>query len=678
MPDTGQVTKDEGDLRVSAYPGDNMVLLAMSFADGTLNEAGKNLAGFAIFRTVQGKAEEALLNRLNFDTGVHKDTTPQQQKFTPTSEAPIQKFRWVDVPPDGFDAPITYRVVAKFFTGTSAAITDGQEASVTVEPPDLAHSKFRVAFTRGYASSQAYADKFHNADIRPPGPKDVTFDTKAFQPQYEWLGADARKDLFAFIDDCRQDKTAKVDVFAYDLDEPDVIAAICQMGKEGRLRAILDNASLHTKAGAGEIQAAKLIKAAAGDANVKQGKFARFQHNKVFIKRDANDNAQKVLYGSMNFSLRGLYVQANNVTVVDDLTTAGYFAAAFDNAFENDVKAPPFAKDKIAQAYNPISATNTAALPKAAVSLSPHTNSDISLKPVADAIRGAQSSVFYAVMEPTGGGKVLGSLREIAAEPTVFSYGTVETDNGLAVQNPNGQMGAVTGFAFLQQKVPPPFNQEWSGGAGKHIHHKFVVVDFNDKNPMVFAGSSNLAAGGEEANGDSLAMIEDPVVASLYGIEAVRLFDHYTFREHMKTATVVKPLSLWFPGKPDAPNPWWKPYYDKTSIKYRDRLLFADLPLPADLPTVKQPDWATIDALAEKAGKKKTGGAASKSSGTKTTSKKKIGKKKVAKKKSSKSLKKKTAKKKSTKKKAAKKKTSKKKAAEKTTKKKAKKKAKKR
>ena len=51
------------------------------------------------------------------------------------------------------------------------------------------------------------------------------------------------------------DKTAKVDVFAYDLDEPDVIAAICQMGKQGRLRAILDNASLHTKAGAAEIQA---------------------------------------------------------------------------------------------------------------------------------------------------------------------------------------------------------------------------------------------------------------------------------------------------------------------------------------------------------------------------------------------------------------------------------------
>jgi hypothetical protein len=51
------------------------------------------------------------------------------------------------------------------------------------------------------------------------------------------------------IADCEKDKEALVDVFAYDLDEPDVIAAICRMGKEGRLRAILDNAPLHTKSG---------------------------------------------------------------------------------------------------------------------------------------------------------------------------------------------------------------------------------------------------------------------------------------------------------------------------------------------------------------------------------------------------------------------------------------------
>ena len=75
-------------------------------------------------------------------------------------------------------------------------------------------------------------------------------------------------------------------MFAHDLDEPDVIAAICRFGKEGRLRAILDNAT-PPETDAVEITAAKMIKAAAGADKVRQGKFDRFQHNKVFIKRDA-------------------------------------------------------------------------------------------------------------------------------------------------------------------------------------------------------------------------------------------------------------------------------------------------------------------------------------------------------------------------------------------------------
>src|SRR5205085_8204216 len=140
------------------------------------------------------------------------------------------------------------------------------------------------------------------------------------------------------------------------------------------------------------------------------------------------------------------------------------------------------------------------------------------------------------------------SLRAIAANPTVFSYGTVQTDKGLQVQTPEGAMSEVTSFDFLKKKVPAPFSAEWNGGPGMTIHHKFVVVDFNGDNPTVFAGSSNLAAGGERANGDSLVMIEDSSIASLYAIEAVRLFDHYHFRHNMSQATEASPLTLWRPG----------------------------------------------------------------------------------------------------------------------------------
>ena len=52
------------------------------------------------------------------------------------------------------------------------------------------------------------------------------------------------------------------------------------------------------------------------------------------------------------------------------------------------------------------------------------------------------------------------SLRTIAAQPTVFSYGTVETNKGLAVQSPDGEMGIMTSFAALTKNVPEPFKKE--------------------------------------------------------------------------------------------------------------------------------------------------------------------------------------------------------------------------
>ena len=416
-----------------------------------------------------------------------------------------------------------------------------------------------------------------------------------------WLGAGARAQLFAFIDDCRNDKTCQVDVFAYDLDEPDVISAICEFGREKRVRAVLDNAKLHT-GNAVEVRAAELIKQAAGEDHVVQGHFSRFQHNKVFIKRDASGAAQRVLFGSMNFSVRGLYVQANNVIVADDPATAGYFAAAFDNAFANATSTAKFAKADISQQYQPISAAATPDLPKSKVALSPHASASISLGPAAARVQGATSSVLYAVMQPQGTGNLLATLQTIAAKPTVFSYGTVETAKGLAVQRGDGTMGEVADFAYLKSKVPYPFSLEYDPGPGIHVHDKFIIVDFNGESPAVFTGSSNLAEGGEQSNGDSLIMIEDRVFATVYAIEALKIFDHYSFRDKMKAATQAAPLNLWYPGKQGAPDPWWAPAYDEKDVKFRDRCLFANIALPPTLQSHKDADWSSI---AEPAG---TGG----------------------------------------------------------------------
>jgi len=263
--------------------------------------------------------------------------------------------------------------------------------------------------------------------------------------------------------------------------------------------------------------------------------------------------------------------------------------------------------------------------------------------------------VLFAIMELGGSGAVLQTIQKLHLSGKLFSYGMTQSDSGFTLYKP-GQPGALVPFAALVKQVPPPFNKEVTGGAGQVIHDKFIVLDFNGDNPIVFTGSSNLAEGGESQNGDNLLMISDPVVARIFAAEAVRLVDHYYFRAAMRTATTVKPLQLSQCGT--AKQTWWQRDYDPTNMRNVQRLLFAMGPsavttIPGG---VSDPSGAAASTAKKKAPAKKK--AAKKKSAKKTTPKAKKAAKskakpaKTAKKKPAKAAKKKStkpAKKKSTK-----------------------------
>jgi len=211
-------------------------------------------------------------------------------------------------------------------------------------------------------------------------------------------------------------------------------------------------------------------------------------------------------------------------------------------------------------------------VPPGRVAFSPHGDPTLTLTPVAGAITGAKSSVLFAVMELGGGGDVLKALRNVADREDIFSYGVTQSSTDFAVYKPGSRRGVRVPFAYLSKQVPAPFRKEWNGGQGQVIHHKFVVVDFNGDSPVVYTGSSNLAKGGEEQNGDNLLELRGPDIASLYAVEAVRQIDHYHFRAAMQNATDSQPLVL---EGPDAWETWVKPYFDPNDLKSLDRQLFA-------------------------------------------------------------------------------------------------------
>lgn len=551
-------------MKLSLCRGDGAVLLAFDVNE----ELAPRLAGFAIECTPPQGDPYTLVNRLSFEQEITAETTPEEREWTPTDEAPIQKFHWIDFPHDVPPGSFKYKATAMLFVaGTETDLEPGPSAEAEIDIREEGYPKFEVGFTRGYVSSQAYATKFNNAPL-VPAPQTGDFDTTQFAEPYKWLGSHARKLVFTLLEETAADPGLSLDVFAYDFDEPDVARALAGLGS--RLRLFLDDHDISETKGAA-LRKAEALAVVAKDVdpeNIRRYSFQRYAHDKIFIQR-RGETAVKVLSGSANFSIRGLYVQSNNVFVFEDEETAGYYAKAFDQAWE-DPKG--FDSSEVAAGWFPPVDEQRQGLPRFQVSFAPHADPSVSLQPVADAILAAKSSVLFSIMDvDTGGGPVLKAINGLGDRPQLYAFGTTQTVGGdLKVKAADAADPVFIPFGYLKSKVPPPFKAEYSGGSGQVIHHKFVVVDFNGDAPAVFAGSSNLAEGGERENGDNLLAFRDPQVASLYAVEAIKLIDHYRFRAAMQGASKAEPLTL----KPSGAN-WAADYFAPGHPKCRERQLFA-------------------------------------------------------------------------------------------------------
>src|SRR5262249_41598045 len=157
-----------------------------------------DLAGFAIERITPEGDSTVLTNRLTFEDPIVAETTPEQRRAIarPTTEAPLQTFHWVDFPPRVAKGNFTYRVTAVMFEpGSETATRPGPQTEVQLDLRTAPHPRFQLGFTRGYVSSQAYADFFDNRPLAPK-PQTIDYDTTPFADQYRWLGFSASQMIF--------------------------------------------------------------------------------------------------------------------------------------------------------------------------------------------------------------------------------------------------------------------------------------------------------------------------------------------------------------------------------------------------------------------------------------------------------------------------------------------------
>jgi hypothetical protein len=586
---------------VRAYQGDAMTLLAMSIDKSIVD----NFTGFTIQVTPPGtnKAPFFLFNRFTYDKAVCKKNNldPTKLETRLTDVAPLQTFRWVHTPKTNHDindmvfGTYQYDVTPRYMINDVLQPLDKTlTVSFPFEVTPYKTGNLQIGFTRGFIESQAYTRHFGSNNKTRPNQTDLVFDTNlisgpsdkdkqknpelkdyTFEFQHKWLGWQARQRVIEMFNETIANPKMSMDVFAFDLDEPFICNSIIQLAKEGRARVILDDSKDHKKPGCFEQEFEKQYKQQAKDKkSIERGHFGSLAHSKVFIQK-LNGKPVKVLTGSTNFSTNGVYINANHVIIFTNDKIAALYEKVFDNSFGQALM------DKFGDTDEAIndSVLKEVKLPQMTIRFSPHQKkiAEKFFALIKTRILGAKSDVLFAIMNDHSASDILSAVQEQVRSDKIFTYGITDVigdKTEIFLYKPESKRGIRVAGKPGQFVLPPPFEKE-SNIPGISVHHKFIVVDFKGKNPVVYCGSSNLAFGPEQNNGDNLIEIRDKDAVTAFAIEAIRLVDHFHFRNaqfmaQQKTTNGKKDEIHLHGTKEKA---WIDKYFDKKDLRMLEREL---------------------------------------------------------------------------------------------------------
>ena len=549
------------------HRGDGMTLVAMNWKTG---QPPANFVGFAIeYQEPGGSAFFALNNRLGF-LDASGNVNPQKLS---TLQSPIQKFRWVHFPRNAeLVGDFIYRVTPMFMDA-QGALSKGEPQQAPIQ---LARETYpgiaNVTFTRGFVSSQAFVERYlaHgpiNTLVAPLAAKGLDFkpthpDTQA---ALAWMGFEARAAILQTLDEAIADH-AEVRVVAYDLNLPEIVDRLVQLGPS--LKIIIDDSDAHGKSDSAETAAESRLVASAGRQNVLRQHMGNLQHNKTIAVN--GPTVKKVVFGSTNLSWRGFYVQANNALEVTGQKPVDLAFEAFDSYVAKSNSASGFGA-------TPSADWQDLELPgiDAKVVFSPHSAANAKLDGIGDDLKTTTSSLLYslAFLAQTSG-SVRDAIKQLTEDPNVFVYGIADKEvGGIEVQDPDGNRQPVFA-AELSKNVPEPFASEPTGGTGTRMHHKFTVIDFDKPTARVYLGSYNFSKPADRQNGENLLLIKDRRIAVSYMIEALSIFDHYSFRVAVKKAQ-KKGVKLHLARPPGPGEKAWFEDNFTVGYKIKDRLLFS-------------------------------------------------------------------------------------------------------
>lgn len=546
---------------VKGYAGTTGILLAFDSSAS----ARRGLLGFAIER-MPASSRPADRKKFGWLKGMLRfpgqEAEPGEQ--TETAKAPIQKFRWSDyrVFPD---TDYTYRVHA--VKGSPNALEVGEPVEIALRTESLKKGDHQIVFNRAAAASQAFSREFPEVEEelkaakREKRPHRFTPDSddEVFKKAFTWLSRGVLERLLSFIRAAKDSKWA-LDVAIYEYELAAIVAAVQEAHKRGvKVRLIYHAKEGDPQTEENEHNLRRLPKAS------KRGRVTtKIFHNKFIVlsklKADGTRVPQAVLCGSTNFTENGVYRQANVVHVVSRPEVAREYLSLFEFLWENpDDPAAAKTRNSTENPMNPEAGLFAGFSPRKG-----KTDLDEFLRIVEGADRDVLFATVFSIHHPL--------LQALAGRPhdPILRFG---------VQNSRSE---ITGFhadrtaqfstvAMLNHGLEGWLKETTQGQKGNIlIHTKAVVTDFTSDSPTVISGSHNLSLSASGGNDENYLIVRgDSDVADVYGIEILRLYDHYRFRFVQGQSKGGPPPSL------VADDSWTDRYYTPGSLQEADRLRFA-------------------------------------------------------------------------------------------------------
>lgn len=560
---------------VKAYAGTTGILLAFNLQNDADREG---LLGFAI----QRNGAEFLPAMIPFPGMAHNPGDD-----IPTNIAPVQKFRWSDYT---VDAGTTYKYTVFAVKGIAPSELDlgaGADITVTTEPRDASFvignpDCFITVNNRAVAASQAFSREFPattqklNAALAKPKPAGKATKTQGIltQPEMDWLSNGLLEEIVSFIKLATGPGFA-LDVAIYQYELEDIWGAINEADKKGAAVRLI----YHAKKGDAQTTRNEASAKALKDGQ-KYGRVtnAIFHHKFIILSKveGATRTPIAVLCGSTNFTSNGVYAQANNVQITSDPTVMKKYVDQFDFIFQQP------AHDPAATSVQDTEQNILSPTAPLQVGFSPRKNrGDISL--FASFINSAKQDVLFATA--FGLDKEFSAALSGQPHDSILRYGVedkADTITGRHADRTSDFEAAATLPVGLDGWLA---EQRTPGAKGNIlIHDKIVVVDFSSDTPIVINGSHNYSNAASASNDENYLIVHgNTAMADCLGVEVLRLYDHYRFRFVLnppKSAAKKSPgaTTKKAPTKPlvlDTTNGWTNDYYDPTSLKFADRVVFS-------------------------------------------------------------------------------------------------------